>query len=339
MKIKRIIPALVAALLSLCSCHHIDSWDNDPVGNFEALWTIVDEHYCFFKGKRVDWDEVYSRYRPRIHKEMNSEELFTICAEMLNELRDGHVNLSSGFNTSYYTKWWSDYPQNYNERLVQQYYLNFREKHIGSVTYAMLPENIGYLRYPSFLSDLGHSNINAILADFLTADGLIIDIRDNGGGGLDNVKTLVQHFITKPILAGYISHKTGPKHDDFSEPFAYAYESLGDGNIVWMKPVVVLTNRSCYSAANNFVSIMRYLPGVRIVGDRTGGGCGMPYSSELPNGWGVRFSACVILDRNGNTTEWGIEPSYGCDVDLDPVKALHGHDTMLDFAIRKLSGK
>ncbi len=41
--------------MSLASCHHIDSWDNDPVGNFEALWTIVDEHYCFFKEKDVDW--------------------------------------------------------------------------------------------------------------------------------------------------------------------------------------------------------------------------------------------------------------------------------------------
>ncbi len=322
--------------MSLASCHHIDSWDNDPVGNFEALWTIVDEHYCFFKEKDVDWQEVYSRYRPRIHDEMSARELFTICSEMLAELRDGHTNLTSGLNTSYYTKWWSDYPQNYDERLVEQYYLNFSENHIGSVTYAMLQDNVGYIRYPSFNSGLGHGNIDAMLSSLITASGLIIDIRDNGGGGLDNVETLVMHFLRNRTLAGYLCHKTGPGHDDFSDPFAYYYDPVSEPHITWMKPVVVLTNRSTFSAANNFVSIMKMLPGIYIVGDRTGGGSGMPYSSEIPCGWGVRFSACSILDSEGRTTEFGIDPTEGCHVDLDPQLALQGRDTMLDFAVALL---
>lgn len=336
MDLKKNIIICLAATMSLASCHHIDSWDNDPAGNFEALWTIVDEHYCFFKEKGVDWQEVYSRYRPRIHDEMSARELFTICSEMLAELRDGHTNLISGFNTSYYTKWWSDYPQNYDERLVEQYYLNFSEKHIGSVTYAMLQDNVGYVRYPSFNSELGHGNIDAMLSSLITASGLIIDIRDNGGGGLDNVETLVMHFLRDRTLAGYLCHKTGPGHDDFSDPFAYYYDPVSAPHITWMKPVVVLTNRSTFSAANNFVSIMKTLPGVYIVGDRTGGGSGMPYSSEIPCGWGVRFSACSILDSEGHTTEFGIDPTEGCHVDLDPQLALQGCDTMLDFAVALL---
>ncbi|WP_438589109.1 S41 family peptidase [Duncaniella dubosii] len=56
------------------------------------------------------------------------------------------------------------------------------------------------------------------------------------------------------------------------------------------KTVIVLANRSTFSAANNFVSVMKLLPGVRVVGATTGGGSGMPYSSELPCGWSVRFS-------------------------------------------------
>lgn len=329
---------LFSVLAGLCSCHHIDSWDNDPVGNFEALWTIVDEHYCFFREKDVDWQEVYDRYRPHVNNGMRSAELFTICAEMLDELRDGHTNLSSGFNTSYYTAWWSDYPQNYDERLVRQYYFGFNELHIGSVSYGMLPENIGYIRIPNFATGLGHGNIDAILSYMLIANGLIIDIRDNGGGNLDNVETLVMHFIDRRLLAGYLCHKTGSGHDDFSEPFPYYFNPVGDGNMIWRKPVAILTNRSTYSAANNFASIMQYLPNVWIVGDTTGGGSGMPYSSELPCGWSVRFSACSILDCNGDVTEFGIEPSEGCHVDLDENAALCGHDTMLDFAVNLLSG-
>ena len=106
---------------------------------------------------------------------------------------------------------------------------------------------------------------------------------------------------------------------------------------MWGKAVVVLTNRSTFSAANNFVSIMKYLPNVKIVGATTGGGSGMPYSSELPNGWWVRFSACSILDPHGKVTEFGVEPSEGCAVDLDPQAALQGRDTMIDFAINVLN--
>lgn len=106
---------------------------------------------------------------------------------------------------------------------------------------------------------------------------------------------------------------------------------------MWTKPVAVLTNRSTFSAANNFVSVMQYLPQVKIVGARTGGGSGMPFSSELPCGWSVRFSACSVLDAKGKTTEFGIDPSPGCEIDLDPVQALDGKDTMLEFAIDLLA--
>ena len=82
---------------------------------------------------------------------------------------------------------------------------------------------------------------------------------------------------------------------------------------------------------------MKYLPNVKIVGATTGGGSGMPLSSEMPNGWGVRFSACSILDSQGNVTEFGIAPSPGCEINLDPQAALHGHDTMIDFAINLLN--
>lgn len=62
----------------------------------------------------------------------------------------------------------------------------------------------------------------------------------------------------------------------------------------------------------------------------------MPFSSELPNGWGVRFSASPVRDPEGHLTEFGVEPTEGCAVDMDPVQALEGRDTMLDFAIAKV---
>ena len=78
---------------------------------------------------------------------------------------------------------------------------------------------------------------------------------------------------------------------------------------------------------------MKLLPGVTIMGATTGGGSGMPFSSELPNGWGVRFSASIVTDAKGNATEWGVEPTPGFAIDMDEAATLDGHDTMLDAAI------
>lgn len=272
-----------------------------------------------------------------ISDSMTSEELFDVCAQMLDELRDGHTNLSSSFNTSYYRKWWSDYPQNFNDRLIEEHYFNFNYRQTSSIIYGILPQNIGYMRIPSLAYAIGESNLDQILYYLKTCDGLIIDLRDNGGGAMTSVETIVARFITQRTLAGYISHKTGPGHDDFSEPYAYYYDPAQQGRIMWGKPVAVLTNRSTFSAANNLVSIMKTLPDVKIVGATTGGGSGMPFSSELPNGWSIRFSSAPVLDPLGQTTEFGIDPTEGCAIDLDPQAALQGHDTILDFAVTLLS--
>ena len=335
--IRYIIP--VVALL-LTSCHDVVQHPDNPRGNFEALWSILDTHYCFFEEKGVDWDDVYARYSPRISDDMSAEELFIVCSDMLDELRDGHTNLSTPFATSYYRKWWSDYPQNYSARLVEQYYFNFNYRTTGGLDYGFLSDNIGYIHYGSFSYAIGEGNLDNVLYYLRTAQALIFDVRDNGGGDMTNVETLVARFISRPVLAGYISHKTGPGHNDFSEPRPYTYNPAGEGRVRWGKPVVVLTNRSTFSAANNFVSIMKLLPGVTVAGATTGGGSGMPFSSEIPCGWGVRFSACSVLDALGNTTEQGIDPTPGCAVDMDAQAALDGHDSILDFAISLIqSGK
>ncbi len=322
----------LTAMLSLSSCHDTPQWDNDPYGNFDALWTIIDQHYCYFAEKNIDWNSLYDEYRARLRADMNSRELFTLLSELLSNLRDGHTNLSSPFDVYYYRNWWSDYPQNFSQRLVEQYYLNYSWLTASSITYGVLPDNIGYMRIGSFSSGLGEGNLDYALHYLSTCSALIIDIRDNGGGELTNVEKLVSRFITETITGGYIIHKTGPGHDDFSQPYPYYIDPAPKGYQMWGKPVAVLTNRSTFSAANDFTAIMSRLPQVKIVGATTGGGGAMPFNSNLPNGWGIRFSASPLLTADLKSTENGIDPSPGCEVDLDPEFALSGIDTMIEHA-------
>lgn len=332
----KIISILVASLIALTlnACHEVEQYADNPQGNFEALWSILDEHYCFFQYKDVDWQQVKQEYQAKISNGMSDEELFRVLSDMLKELKDGHTNLSSPFDVSRY--WiWEQYPANYDERLVREHYLNFDYKQASGIQYQILSNNFGYMYYGSFSSGIGEGNLDNILAYLSSADGLIIDVRDNGGGYITNAETLVKRFIDKKILAGYISHKTGPGHDEFSEPYAY-YLEPAKSHVCYNKPVVVLCNRATFSAANNFVSIMKSLPNVKIIGDITGGGCGMPFTSELPNGWGIRFSAAPIYDSEGNLTEYGVAPSDGCKIDMTDADRLAGKDSILEFAFTVL---
>lgn len=321
----------VGSLLAGC---RDDEFSDNPFDNFDSLWEIVDTRYCFFEEKGIDWSEVKAKYRERVTPDMGDLALFNLCSEMLAELRDGHVNLSSSFNTFYYREWWSRYPQDFNLRTLQEHYLDFDYGQTSGISYKMMPDSIGYMYYPSFSSGIGELNLDYVLSILYRAKGLVVDVRNNGGGLLTNVGTLVSRFTTHTVTGAYITHKTGPGHNDFSEPFAFTYSPAGPRRVSWNgTPVIVLTNRSCYSAANDFVAVMKSLPGVAVMGARTGGGGGLPSSSELPNGWLVRLSASPISGPDGEFIEFGVDPTPGCEVSSPDDELSEGRDRILDSAL------
>ncbi len=318
----------------LTACVDEEEFDDTPQGNFEALWKIIDEHYCFFDYKQqeygLDWQAVYDKYNVRVRGKLTDLQLFEVLTQMLGELRDGHVNLATSHDYGRYWSWFESYPANFSDSLLRTY-MGTDYKIASGLEYRILDDNIGYLRYESFADAIGEGNLDEALLYMMLCQGLIIDIRGNGGGNLTNAEILASRFCREKTLVGYIQHKTGPAHDAFSKLEPLYLEP--SANIPWQKPVVVLTNRHVFSAANEFTMYMKALPGVTIVGDHTGGGAGMPFSSSLPNGWSVRFSAVPSFDAQHQSTEFGIAPDYY--VSLDSEDFARGRDTIIEFA-RKL---
>ena len=326
----------IIALLTLtlpCGCIEEDKFDNSLTGNFDALWNLIDQRYCFLDYAHeqfgLNWNSIYHKYKAKIEPETSERQLFDICGEMLGELRDGHVNLTSVYGTAFYWDWKLNYPENFSDS-IQRKYLGSKFKLNNGIKYVELPDSIAYAYIGSFNNNIGSGNITATMLDVSSCKALILDIRNNGGGMITAAETLASHFTDEKIKIGYIQHKTGTAHDAFSSPEAM-YLSPGEGAI-WKRPVILLTNRGVFSAANHFVIMMKELPHVTIVGDTTGGGSGLPFNSTLPNGWSVRFSASPILDADGNHTEFGIAPDVKVDISSEDWNK--GVDTIIEEAIK-----
>lgn len=331
---KRLIYILLSVMVLCSSCVREDNFDNTPRGNFEALWKIIDEHYCFLDYKQIDWDAIYTKYKVQVDSTKTSKNLFEVLSNMLAELKDGHVNLYTTYNQSRYWDWYEAYPRNFSEELVENY-LGQGYRIGGSIRYTIFDDNIGYMYYGSFSNGVGNGSLTEILDYFSLCSGLIIDVRNNSGGDLTNADRIAARFTNEKVITGYICHKTGKGHSDFSEPEPIYLEP--SNSIRWQKGVVVLTNRHAYSATNYFVNSMSILPNVTLMGDRTGGGSGLPFTSELPNGWGVRFSACPILNSRKEQIEFGIDPDVWVGLDAEDQAA--GIDTMIEAARTYLKTK
>lgn len=304
-------------------------------GNFETLWNIIDTRYCYLDYKHINWDSIHIAYKARVDTVKSTLSMFRLMGNMLGELKDGHVNLYSDFNMSRYWKWFTDYPSNFDDSVIYNArYLGKNYLYAGGMKYQKIEGGrIGYIYYGDFSNQFTDVNLSWIFSYFSNCtNGLIIDVRNNGGGFLDLAENLSSCFFQKETLTGYIEHKTGSGHSDFSAPVKLITEP--NKKLQWQRPVVILTNRMSYSATNAFVCRMKKAPYAIIIGDKTGGGGGLPMSSELPNGWMVRFSQSPMFDADMNQIEWGIDPDV--PVALKPSDVKNGYDTIIEKAIALL---
>lgn len=323
---------LFISIAFLQSCIEVPQTEqNTNTGNFEALWKIIDTRYCYLDYKHINWDSVHAVYKLRVNDTLSQLSFYGLMADMLDELKDGHVNLYTNFAVSSYRKWYTDFPSNFNADLIYtDRYLGSNYYSVNGLQYARIHnDDIGYIYYGNFSNRFGNSNIAAIFSYFKGCKGLIIDVRDNGGGYLDMSEQFTSYFLRSDTITGYIMHKTGDGHNDFS--VATPIINPANKTLQWQHQVVVLTNRMSFSATNSFIVRMKIAPNVTIIGDRTGGGGGLPFSSEIPNGWMVRFSASPMFDAAMNHTEWGINPDVKVNLKASDIEK--GYDTIIERAI------
>lgn len=302
--------------------------DPAPAAIFEQLWNDVHNRYSYLALKKVNWDSIGEVFREKIDPETTDTALFRILGDMLFELRDGHVNLTSDFNRSRNWEWFLDYPNNYDQELVDRYYLGDEYCITGPLLNQVI-DSVLYVNYKSFGSAINEDHITELMERAGGMKGVIIDIRNNGGGNLNNGYLLASCFTDSTRVFALQRYKTGPDPEEFTswgEMFIEPREGTR-----FEGPVAVLTNRRSYSASTFFAQMMRVIPQATLIGDNTGGGGGIPVYGELPNGWTYRFSATQTVTPEGAHIE--ITVPADIRVDMAPGAETEGVDSIIEAAL------
>lgn len=290
---------------------------DSPTATFDYLWQQIDEKYAMFDVKQADWTEVYERYRPLVSDDISDDSLFALCGSMLAELNDGHVNLIRAYGTSradslvfrFYTQ------AGYDINAIVQGYLGPHYRSTGGIAHTALCDgHVIYMRYGSFGSSISPAQLRHIIGSYPAAEGIVFDIRGNGGGTMSNITNLLRMIAHEGTPLLYRSQiKDGRGHDDFT-PLADTYAPVPDSS-AYDGPVAVLTDRGSFSSASVFALCAKAYPSMTLIGDTTGGGMGLPHTIVLPNGWRARFSITRSLAPDGSNYENGVPPDIALPFD------------------------
>lgn len=330
------LPALiiVSAALLLTACEKA-LLGGDPAENpqevFDHLWTDLRNRYSYFELKNIDWEAVKLQYAPLIREDMGEIELFEVLADLLFELEDGHVNLTSSFNRSRNWEWSQNFPLNYNQGIIDRNYLGTEFWISGPLRHHII-DSVLYINCRSFGGVLSRDDADAVAERAAGLAGVIIDVRSNGGGNLGNALRLASVFTESAYTYGRVRIKNGACPDCFSSWTDLRVNTRSGP--VYTGEVVVLTNRESYSSTTYFAEMMRVNPRAVLIGDRTGGGGGSPAFGELPNGWTYRFSSTQAVNNQGLHFEHGIP--VDSEAELEKSDEDSGIDTIIETALEIL---
>jgi Peptidase family S41/Tricorn protease C1 domain len=330
---KTIISILLSVLaitgFIACSKTLVDDPSRDAISVFEETWSFIDKNYALFEVKASNWDSVHAVYRDKISTTTTNDQLFATIGTMLSTLTDGHVAISDGKITTNYTGFYTGYSANYNENTLYKTYLTTYQKK-GPFVYTVV-NNVAYLKISDFNQEFSGAVLDSVLNQFVSAKGLIIDVRNNEGGDLSLVNLVFSRFISARTIVKYEVKKSGPGHKDFAEPRAVSIDPAGR---FFKSPVRILTNRRCFSACNDFVLFFKQVQSSKSFGDQTGGGGGIPFNYVLSNGWKLQYTGTKTLSTSKSPVENGIAPDTV--INISTFDDFVGRDPILEAAYNSL---
>ncbi|MCY4448079.1 MAG: S41 family peptidase [Chloroflexi bacterium] len=170
---------------------------------------------------------------------------------------------------------------------------------VSSVHSHILPSGFGYIRLSSFDAESG-ADLRAAIADLrgLGAEGLVLDLRNNGGGLVTAAVSVVSEFVEEGEVIRWVDASGNETVEHVT----------GEGT-AYDLPLVVLVNGFSASASEVVSGALQDHERARIVGTRTFGKGAVNLLRDLESGAGLNLTIARWLTPDRRTIEGeGIEP-------------------------------
>jgi carboxyl-terminal processing protease len=382
--------ALTSCRKTITSTPQATSYPGDNYPDiFQSFWNGMNTNYVFWGIDTTNWDNMYTVYKPLFDQltvfdsahEGKAEQYFQ---QMTQGLIDSHYTLQyeltgNSFSPAQYRKLQTDpnyfvdsaFPAAVLDSLIPAKYIDHASLVMGTDTVSLegtstpftavtgtIQGSILYLYFSSFaLSQAGANTgpvfnyfFNMLHRNYNNLKGIVIDLRGNGGGEIEDLDYLVGQMVNAQYTFGYTRYKNGVNRLDYS-PWAPAVVKPWVGGAVDVKaPIVVLGDHLSVSMSEITTMAIKSLPNGngKFIGTRTWGANGPLTSSVYFDGGqftigsaafgysGYMFvytSSSMFKDLNGDIYEGvGVPP----DIYARETTAayLNGDDLVLDAAIK-----
>jgi carboxyl-terminal processing protease len=197
---------------------------------------------------------------------------------------------------------------------------------IDSVSGEIIENNIAYIRIATF-GDTTTQELRSTMKDLIAQNpsGVILDLRNNGGGYLVTAIEVASQFIDDGVIM-YEQYGDGTRTD---------YNALGSGMATDI-PMVVLINAYSASASEIVAGAIQDYGRGQLIGETSYGKGSVQNWIALPNDQGAaRITIAKWLTPNGRTISGqGLTPDETVEFSEDDF--LAGKDPQLDKAIEVL---
>ncbi len=170
---------------------------------------------------------------------------------------------------------------------------------------------IGYIFVPTFFDETIPPQIEKALRDFGTLDGLILDVRMNGGGSSDVVNPILS-FFDSGRLGKFVSRRD-------SRPLTVDPNPIANSETV---PIVVIVSKDTVSYGEIFAGIMRDSRGAKITGETSLGNVELLHGFDFDDGSQMWLAAEKFVPEHSPNSNWedtGITTDVTAFADWDTI--------------------